>query len=442
MPTTIETRVDAFELPLAIEVIGIQVTDASVIGTNATLRSGPGTAFDVVAQAAPDQLIQIAAISEDGQWYLLVSGEWIARFLVAEQPADVPVVNDQILQVIQAVTSARTPTAIATPEALATPGHFVSTVTVDANLRAGPGTEFDLLAGTVTGQEINIVGRSSDGDWFRLDNGGWVSGSLVANPPALDTVPIVNANGTPVEVVTEPTVIPKAGATQINPKDGAVLVYVIAGWFTMGSDMDQNAWDNEKPQSHLRLDAFWIMRTEVTNAQYAKCVQAGVCTEPGNTRWNDAAYAEHPVTDVSWYQASEYAQWVGGRLPTEAEWEKACRGPDKRTYTWGDAPPTKVHANFGMLVGDTTPVGSYPKRASPYGVLDMAGNVWEWTSSQFVGYPYDPNDGREDPPQSTQKVLRGGSYGDHVRYMRCAARQGFDSRDAVRSVGFRVVLPP
>ena len=104
---------------------------------------------------------------------------------------------------------------------------------------------------------------------------------------------------------------------------------------------DPLANDDEKPQqTDLYLDAFWIMRTEVTNAQYAKCVEAGACSEPNNTRWNDPAYAEHPVTNVNWEQANAYAKWAGGRLPTEAEWEKACRGTDGRIYPWGDEPPT------------------------------------------------------------------------------------------------------
>lgn len=165
-------------------VSGVPLITTSVI-ENANLRAGPGTNFAIVGQATAGQEVQVAAVSEDGGWYLLGNGAWIANFLVAAPEAAVPVVNDEILR---AVTGQAAPTGVVTP-----------TVTVDANLRAGPGTEFDVIGGTVTGQTINIVGRNADGTWFRLDNGGWVFAALVANPPPLESVPVVNADGTPVE---------------------------------------------------------------------------------------------------------------------------------------------------------------------------------------------------------------------------------------------------
>jgi formylglycine-generating enzyme required for sulfatase activity len=183
------------------------------------------------------------------------------------------------------------------------------------------------------------------------------------------------------------------------------------------------------------------MRTEVTNAQYAKCVLADACSEPNNARWNDPAYAEHPVTVVTWFQANDYAKWVGGRLPTEAEWEKACGGTDGRIYPWGKETPTADLANFNQNVGDTKPVGSYPQGASPYGVLDMAGNVLEWTSSLFEPYPYDAADGRENSEAGGTRTLRGGSWDYGVSGVRCAYRN--DDYPYYRSTysGFRVVTP-
>jgi uncharacterized protein YraI len=184
---------------LAPEINNIPLINATA-NTTANLRAGPGTTFTVVGQANPGQALQIAAVNEDGGWYLLGGNNWIASTLITEQLTNVPVVNDQILQALQgaAPTEAVTPTEAATPEAPAAPTTVVTpTVTTDANLRAGPGTEFDILGGTVTGQAINIVGRNADGTWFRLDNGGWVFATLVANPPAQESIPVVSNDGSP-----------------------------------------------------------------------------------------------------------------------------------------------------------------------------------------------------------------------------------------------------
>lgn len=206
---------------VAPDLAGLTLFDAAIIeGATANLRGGPGTNFDIVGQAPAGQAVQIAAVSADNQWYLLADGAWVATFLIAQQPAGVPVVTDAILAQVTG-GGAATPTPEATPAVtptLAVTTPTTPTVTTDANLRSGPGTEFNVLGGTVTGQAINIVGRNADGTWFRLDNGGWVFGELVANAPALDTVPALNNDGTPVEPV-EPaapaaTPTPEAAATE------------------------------------------------------------------------------------------------------------------------------------------------------------------------------------------------------------------------------------
>ena len=217
--TATEALTESVATPTVTATLASDLNGVPLINTTATvtsnLRAGPGTTFNVVSQVGPGETVQIAAISEDGQWYLLGNGAWIANFLVAEQPANAPVVNDEILQAVQGTT----PTEAATPEETATPtppaatGVVTPTVTTDANLRSGPGTNFDAIGGTVIGQEVNIVGRNADGTWFRLDNGGWVFGTLVANPPALDSIPVVDNDGAPLE----PAATPAAGLGGLLP---------------------------------------------------------------------------------------------------------------------------------------------------------------------------------------------------------------------------------
>jgi serine/threonine-protein kinase len=234
-----------------------------------------------------------------------------------------------------------------------------------------------------------------------------------------------------------------AGATQVSEKDGMTMVYVPAGEFTMGSQhIDPEAQADEIPQHTLQLDAFWVDRTEVTNAMFTHCVEAGGCTAPmHSSHYSMPDYADHPVAGVTWFQAEAYCHWAGRRLPTEAEWEKAARGPDGRLYPWGNAAPDATLLNFARQVGDTTSVGSYPAGASPYGALDMAGNVWEWVSDG-----YDPNyythTPTTNPPGGTsanQRVIRGGAWGVDARAVRLANRfWAFPGRNDTD--GFRCAL--
>jgi formylglycine-generating enzyme required for sulfatase activity len=175
----------------------------------------------------------------------------------------------------------------------------------------------------------------------------------------------------------------------------------------MGSD-DPDADADERPPARVRVEAFWIDHVEVTNARYDACVQAGACTLPAGPAFGDATKADHPVTIVSWAQAAAYCRWAGKRLPTEAEWEKAARGDDGRRYPWGSGfEPERLNAGY---TAGTAAVGSHPGGVSTHGVLDMAGNVWEWTASLYRPYPYDPGDGREDPAARGARVNRGGSW--------------------------------
>ena len=234
----------------------------------------------------------------------------------------------------------------------------------------------------------------------------------------------------------------KAGVALTNTVDGARYVFVPAGPFAMG--LDEGGFD-EKPQHEVVLDAFWIMQTEVTNEQYESCVAADVCSPPFHPDWGSdefwALYDLHPVTQVTWEQAVAYAEWAGGRLPTEAEWEKAARGTDGRRYPWGDATPNAQRLNFNDAIGDTQPVGSYPAGASPYGALDMAGNVWEWVADWYGEsyYAVSPRENPTGPAEGERRVLRGGAYNSILYNVGACFREGAVITDRGDTYGFRVV---
>ncbi len=189
--------------------------------------------------------------------------------------------------------------------------------------------------------------------------------------------------------------------------DDVDMVLIPAGPFTMGAS-HAGADPDEQPPHRITLAAFRIDQYEVTHARYRRCVEAGACTLVPDPAYDDPGRANHPVALANWSQAVAYCQWAGKRLPTEAEWEKAARGADGRRYPWGDEPAdglANVHTANGV-----SPVGAFPRSASPYGVMDMAGNVWEWTSSRYLPYPYDAADGREDLQARGARVNRGGSW--------------------------------
>jgi formylglycine-generating enzyme required for sulfatase activity len=204
-----------------------------------------------------------------------------------------------------------------------------------------------------------------------------------------------------------------------------VMVYVPEGEFLMGSD-DEKAFSDEKPEHLVYLDAYWIYQTEVTNRQYIQCIQAEGCKL---SVWGEKPDDDYPVTQVLPRDGRNYCKWAGGRLPTEAEWEKAARGTDGRKYPWGNEPITGERANFCDVNCDeewgnpdinqddgyarTAPVGSYPAGASPYGALDMAGNVWEWVSDSYAPDYYSNSPYRNPKgPQGDDyiELTRGGSW--------------------------------
>jgi formylglycine-generating enzyme required for sulfatase activity len=207
-------------------------------------------------------------------------------------------------------------------------------------------------------------------------------------------------------------------------------VTIPAGEFQIGSE---NGEGDEKPVHLVFVDEFQIGKFEVTNRQYAQCVKANICRSVSNA---GAEMELHPVVNVSWFDAQKYCEWVGGRLPTEAEWEKAASWDDqaktKRTYPWGETIDCTYANYFGknggsdFCVGDTMPVGNYESGKSPYGLYDMAGNVWEWVNDWYSGtyYQSSPSSNPLGPDPGQYRVLRGGSWYDDLNGVRSADRYG------------------
>jgi formylglycine-generating enzyme required for sulfatase activity len=225
-------------------------------------------------------------------------------------------------------------------------------------------------------------------------------------------------------------------------------VTVPAGSFFMGS---KNGADDEKPAHRVSGPAFIIDRYEVTNARFAACVQAGTCTAPALASssvrphyFDSPDFANYPVIHVSWQQAAQFCVWAGGRLPSEAEWERAARGTeDARTYPWGDSAPDCSKANMLGCVGDTDRVGRRAAGQSPYGVFDMAGNVWEWTADWYDPkyYGHSPEQQPSGPTTGTLKVMRGGCWMSGVSSLTATCRKPELPASWAPNVGFRCVYP-
>jgi len=226
------------------------------------------------------------------------------------------------------------------------------------------------------------------------------------------------------------------------------LMYVPAGDFLMGS-LERTGGDDEHPQHTVYLDAYWIDQTEVTNAMYEKCVTAGSCTRPFNSSsithssyYGNSQFSDYPVIYVDWNQAQSYCQWAGRELPTEAQWEKAARGLDGQTYPWGNQTPNQNRVNYNSKIGDTTPVGQYLDGSSPFGTLNMAGNVKEWVKDWYSSdyYSNSPTNNPSGPTTGTKRVVRGGSWHYYdFENIRTASRANDSPTFSDINIGFRCV---
>jgi len=270
---------------------------------------------------------------------------------------------------------------------------------------------------------------------------------------------------------------PLPGASRTWEADGSMMVYVPAGEFGMGSTNEQTAlayelcqryyatcertwFDDEKPLHTVSLAGFWIDKYEVTNAQYRRCVEAGQCRPPSESRsatrdryYGNPEFDNYPVVGVSWDDAQAYCRWSDKRMPSEAEWERAARGSDERTWPWGNAFDASLAnscdrncaqdssvAAWDDGYADTSPVGHYsPQGDSPYGVADLAGNVWEWVADWYAPdyYGHSPASSPQGPATGERKVVRGGSFASQVYFLRTTHRNRYAPDSRLSNVGFR-----
>ena len=295
-----------------------------------------------------------------------------------------------------------------------------------------------------------------------------------ANTKPVHQTPAMTDIPQPEGLVT-PTQAEPLGEFRIREADGMTMLYIPGGDFQMGSTETEiadalalcqqhyhicNRWyyEREGPQHAVTLDDYWIDQTEVRNAHYRLCVEAGICAEPstcnkGTPTFADPGKADHPVVCVNWEEAQTYCQWAGGRLPTEAEWEYAFRGESGSIYSWGDefdgsrlnycdANCSQAYADDGFDDGYslTSPAGSYPAGASWTGALDMGGNVTEWVADWFGDYALGNISNPPGPASGSERMLKGCSWFFPPAYCRGAARPSADPETRLDYLGFRCAV--
>lgn len=267
-------------------------------------------------------------------------------------------------------------------------------------------------------------------------------------------------------------------SAELNPTAAKVLstiewVDIPAGEFLMGSTpeevetayqdaklrsslLEKYTFDAEVPQHTVYLSTYQISRYEITNAQYRAFVEATNRPSPrgdnGEETWKDENFNadNQPVVGVTWFDAQAFAEWIGGSLPTEAQWERAARGTKGRKYPWGNDPPrVRQHANFARRYNKTTPVGHFQNSVTPNGIADLAGNVWEWCLDEYdpTFYQQNSKEVKQDPLNLRfrdvlhARIIRGGAWDVGSTFLRSALRSMFYPLDATHNIGFRVVRP-
>ncbi len=260
-----------------------------------------------------------------------------------------------------------------------------------------------------------------------------------------------------VVLVTVPAVALAEGLEkEVKGKDGAPMVLIPEGSFPMGVPHgDRDGGRDEYPRHDVFVNNFYIDKFELTNGRYLEFVKATRHRIPQNPKnatrnlWEGEAIAEslidRPVINVDWADAQAYCQWAGKRLPTEAEWEKAAKGTADRRFPWGNVEPTNKHLNFNQQwIGEKTlmPVGSYEAGKSPFGVYDMAGNVWEWVNDWYDAKYYEKSPAKNPtgPETGTKRVLRGSGWQNETPTVRIFTRVDSDPTIRNESTGFRCAM--
>lgn len=268
--------------------------------------------------------------------------------------------------------------------------------------------------------------------------------------------------------------------TQFPPKLSVTIdmILIPAGEFEMGQNPDtgleecqklfepwpnregkkckRNGFEDEEPVHLVYLDDYYIDKFEVTTADYQLCVEVGACDPPKSSStyshedyYRNPKFADYPVVYISWFDAKSFCEWRGSRLPTEAEWEKSARGTDGRIYPWGNSFDGSIgnfcDRDYEFIDGfkDNSPVGYYPEGTSPYGVMDLAGNAWEWVADWY-GFNYfssSPGENPQGPPDGSQRVLKGGTRRCEGFYdVRAADRIGWFPEFKYDYIGFRCAV--
>jgi serine/threonine protein kinase/formylglycine-generating enzyme required for sulfatase activity len=330
------------------------------------------------------------------------------------------------------------------------------------------------------GATAPLLGKSNN-DWWLIGVDDpqtrtkccWVAGGVPSGD--LDTVPVITGEIDRMNCPPAPqgsasqnsstgaqSAAPaQGGVLAKSPNDGAALVQVPAGTFTMGTDDDPQAWPREKPAHDVYLDEYWMDQTEVTVGMFNLFVQQtgsstnaeqngygyiydGKWVEVPGANWQDPFGAGEeanpmlPATQVSWFDAQSYCNWAGRRLPTEAEWEKAARGTDTRRYPWGNENPNANLLKFESTDG-ATGVGSYPMGASPYGIFDLAGNVYEWVSDWYQEdyFKVSPNTNPQGPASGQYRVMKGGGWNSNAKQVRITGKDVGEPQSYNSLLGFR-----